>query len=265
MKLPPYTAYGARAPHLTGICLGFNGENYDPIPGGYALGLGYRMYSPSLMRFLSPDTLSPFGKGGHHTYAYCKNDPVNHVDRTGHMRTPPPYARRLEPQTMQRRSPPSWPSSSRSASNSRSGSANSVDLADLLSGYTGKEIDFPLDFLHNSPAPGSAWRPGNPLAFDNTNPSSALSWPDFFRARGMAEPSKIFEESKRLAASITLDYPVADPVSFRTRVVIYMATAGNARDPRSVLRSVYRNITDMEVGETTIYADYIRKYTGTTT
>jgi hypothetical protein len=81
----------------------------------------------------------------------------------------------------------------------------------------------------------------------------------------MAEPSKIFDESKRLAASITVDHPVADPVSFRTRLVIYMTTAGNGRDPGSVLRSVYRNINDMEVSETAIYAENIRKYTGTTT
>jgi len=265
MKFPPYTAYGARAGHLTAICLGFNGESFDPILGGYALGLGYRMYSPSLMRFLSPDTLSPFGKGGHHTYAYCNNDPVNHVDRTGHMRTPSPYARRPETRTIQRRPPPRSAISSKSTSSSRSVSTNSVDIAGVLSGYTGQEIDFPLDFLHNSPATGSAGRPGNQLAFDTTSPSSATNWPDFFRARGMAEPSKIFDESKRLAASITVDHPVADPVSFRTRLVIYMTTAGNGRDPGSVLRSVYRNINDMEVSETAIYAENIRKYTGTTT
>ena len=151
MKFPPYTAYGARAGHLTAICLGFNGESFDPILGGYALGLGYRMYSPSLMRFLSPDTLSPFGKGGHHTYAYCNNDPVNHVDRTGHMRTPSPYARRPETRTIQRRPPPRSAISSKSTSSSRSVSTNSVDIAGVLSGYTGQEIDFPLVFYTTHP------------------------------------------------------------------------------------------------------------------
>jgi hypothetical protein len=35
------------------------------------------------MRFISPDTLSPFGRGGVNSYAYCSNDPINRVDRNG--------------------------------------------------------------------------------------------------------------------------------------------------------------------------------------
>ena len=35
------------------------------------------------MRFISPDTLSPFLEGGINTYAYCQNDPVNAQDPTG--------------------------------------------------------------------------------------------------------------------------------------------------------------------------------------
>lgn len=49
----------------------------------YGLGNGHRFYAPSLMRFLSADPLSPFGKGGTNTYAYCSNDPVNYLDPTG--------------------------------------------------------------------------------------------------------------------------------------------------------------------------------------
>jgi len=52
MKLLSYTVYGARVEHSSHLQLGFNGEKYDLLSGCYPLGLGYRMYSPSLMRFL---------------------------------------------------------------------------------------------------------------------------------------------------------------------------------------------------------------------
>ena len=80
-----YTPYGyhlqeADTPQL----LGFNGERFDPFTGYYLLGNGYRAFNPQLMRFNSPDTWSPFGMGGINAYAYCKGDPVNRVDPTGH-------------------------------------------------------------------------------------------------------------------------------------------------------------------------------------
>jgi len=80
-----YTAYGHRPAEggLTSL-LGFNGERLDPITGHYLLGNGYRAFNPQLMRFNSPDSLSPFGKGGLNGYAYCVGDPVNRVDPTGH-------------------------------------------------------------------------------------------------------------------------------------------------------------------------------------
>ena len=65
--------------------LGFNGELPDPVTGHYLLGNGYRAYNPVLMRFNSPDRLSPFGAGGINTYAYCKGDPVNRVDPSGRL------------------------------------------------------------------------------------------------------------------------------------------------------------------------------------
>jgi len=40
------------------------------------LGNGYRAYNPILKRFNSPDSLSPFGKGGLNAYSYCVGDPV---------------------------------------------------------------------------------------------------------------------------------------------------------------------------------------------
>ena len=76
-----YTPYG----HHRGQqgLLGFNGEAHDPLTGHYLLGNGHRAYNPVLMRFNSPDTLSPFGAGGLNPYCYCLGDPVNLVDPNG--------------------------------------------------------------------------------------------------------------------------------------------------------------------------------------
>ncbi|WP_409315621.1 RHS repeat-associated core domain-containing protein [Pseudomonas sp. KCJK9016] len=80
-----YSPYGHRDAEGGLFSLaGFNGEQLDPVTGLYLLGNGYRAYSPTLMRFLSPDNLSPFGAGGMNAYAYCLGDPVNRVDPTGH-------------------------------------------------------------------------------------------------------------------------------------------------------------------------------------
>lgn len=80
-----YTAFGhsANLPSIRTL-QGFNGELIDRALGAYQLGLGYRTYSPGLMRFQSPDSLSPFGKGGINCYIYCGGDPVNYTDPTGH-------------------------------------------------------------------------------------------------------------------------------------------------------------------------------------
>ncbi|MEE4883134.1 RHS repeat-associated core domain-containing protein [Pseudomonas alliivorans] len=77
-----YTPYGHSIPlaHLPG----FNGQPCDPITGHYLLGNGYRAFNPVLMRFNSPDSLSPFGRGGLNVYAYCAGDPVNRSDASGH-------------------------------------------------------------------------------------------------------------------------------------------------------------------------------------
>ncbi|VVO14860.1 RHS repeat-associated core domain-containing protein [Pseudomonas fluorescens] len=80
-----YSPYGHR-PAESGLLslLGFNGERPDPITGHYLLGNGYRAFNPVLMRFNSPDNLSPFGRGGLNPYVYCSGDPVNLYDPTGH-------------------------------------------------------------------------------------------------------------------------------------------------------------------------------------
>ncbi|SDB47332.1 RHS repeat-associated core domain-containing protein [Pseudomonas sp. NFACC23-1] len=81
-----YTPYGHR-PAENGLLslLGFNGERPDPVTGHYLLGNGYRAFNPVLMRFNSPDSLSPFGEGGLNAYAYCGGDPRNKMDQTGHI------------------------------------------------------------------------------------------------------------------------------------------------------------------------------------
>ncbi|WP_419709088.1 RHS repeat-associated core domain-containing protein [Pseudomonas sp. NFX224] len=81
---PVYSPYGHRFPEGGLISLlGFNGQRRDPVTGHYLLGNGYRAFNPVLMRFNSPDSLSPFGKGGVNAYAYCAGDPVNMVDPMG--------------------------------------------------------------------------------------------------------------------------------------------------------------------------------------
>ncbi|MQU64696.1 hypothetical protein GHO25_16380 [Pseudomonas sp. FSL R10-1350] len=81
-----YSVYGHR-PAESGLAsvLGFNGERADPMTGHYVLGNGYRAYNPVLMRFNSPDSWSPFGKGGFNSYAYVLGDPINNGDKTGHV------------------------------------------------------------------------------------------------------------------------------------------------------------------------------------
>ena len=83
-----YSPYGHRSPHTDSHSLfGFTGERPDPVTGHYHLGNGYRQFNPVLMRFNSPDSWSPFGKGGLNAYLYCDADPVNLSDPTGHFAT----------------------------------------------------------------------------------------------------------------------------------------------------------------------------------
>ncbi|WP_447803242.1 RHS repeat-associated core domain-containing protein [Pseudomonas serbica] len=80
-----YSPYGHRRPESALLSLlGFNGELPDPVTECYLLGNGYRAFNPVLMRFNSPDSWSPFGRGGLNYYAYCLNDPINRYDSSGH-------------------------------------------------------------------------------------------------------------------------------------------------------------------------------------
>ncbi|MBA6062280.1 RHS repeat-associated core domain-containing protein [Pseudomonas juntendi] len=76
-----YTPYGYQATTMS--LLGFNGDRLDPASGYYPLGNGHRSFSTSLMRFISPDRMSPFATGGLNSYAYCLGDPINRHDPSG--------------------------------------------------------------------------------------------------------------------------------------------------------------------------------------
>ncbi|PWB31486.1 Rhs family protein [Pseudomonas sp. SDI] len=77
-----YGPYGHRAKRDDSL-LGFNGELPDKVSGHYPLGNGHRWFSPVLMRFNSPDRMSPFDKGGINAYCYCLGDPINRHDPSG--------------------------------------------------------------------------------------------------------------------------------------------------------------------------------------
>lgn len=64
--------------------LGYNGEVREAGVCWYLLGNGYRAFNPLLMRFHSPDSWSPFGKGGINAYMYVSGNPVAYKDPTGH-------------------------------------------------------------------------------------------------------------------------------------------------------------------------------------
>ncbi|WEL54098.1 RHS repeat-associated core domain-containing protein [Pseudomonas kermanshahensis] len=74
-----YTQTAPRGPSV----LAFNGELLDLRTGHYYLGNGHRQFNPSFLRFLSPDSLSPFSSGGLSSYAYCLGNPINYVDSNG--------------------------------------------------------------------------------------------------------------------------------------------------------------------------------------
>lgn len=81
-----YTSYGYRGDSSPpDSSLGYNGELREAQTGWYLLGNGYRAFNPLLMRFHSPDSLSPFAEGGLSAYTYCLGDPISWADPTGHI------------------------------------------------------------------------------------------------------------------------------------------------------------------------------------
>lgn len=78
-----YTLYGYDSGRLCASVLQFNSQRKDRSIEGYHLGNGHRTYSPTCMRFNSPDTLSPHDEGGLNAYSYCGGDPINRSDPSG--------------------------------------------------------------------------------------------------------------------------------------------------------------------------------------
>lgn len=71
--------------NLDAVSLGYIGQRRSTLTGTYLLGNGYRSFNPIIRRFSAWDSLSPFGEGGAHGYAYCAGDPTNSTDRSGHI------------------------------------------------------------------------------------------------------------------------------------------------------------------------------------
>ncbi|MEA3234072.1 RHS repeat-associated core domain-containing protein [Pseudomonas mosselii] len=77
-----YTPFGySKSPSSSPPALGFNGVIREPDL--YLLGNGHRALNTVSMRFNSPDSFSPFGKGGINAYTYADNDPINRSDPDG--------------------------------------------------------------------------------------------------------------------------------------------------------------------------------------
>jgi len=83
-----YPPYGGVNVYPEMLMISFVGQRFDGVSGGYPLGNGLRLYKPELLRFTSPDGLSPFGKGGRNSYAYCEGDPLNRHDPSGQFWVP---------------------------------------------------------------------------------------------------------------------------------------------------------------------------------
>ncbi|WP_081951645.1 RHS repeat-associated core domain-containing protein [Pseudomonas cremoricolorata] len=87
MQYVSYTPYGF-VRELTGT-VGFSGNCHLNATAIYFLGTGHhRPYDTTTLRFLSPDSSSPFSEGGLNSYAYCAGDPVNYSDPSGYARQP---------------------------------------------------------------------------------------------------------------------------------------------------------------------------------
>lgn len=103
-----YTPFGYHAGDAQRATPAFDGQFREMLTLFYILGDGYRAFDTVHLRFVSPDSMSPFGAGGVNAYAYCAGDPINKVDPDRH------FWRRLRSWLGRRTSPrattPSQPS-----------------------------------------------------------------------------------------------------------------------------------------------------------
>ncbi|MFA5144020.1 MAG: toxin TcdB middle/N-terminal domain-containing protein [Candidatus Omnitrophota bacterium] len=62
----------------------FTGQRLDSSTGFYYYGARY--YDPEFGRFIQPDTIiqAPFDPQSLNRYSYCRNNPINYIDPTGH-------------------------------------------------------------------------------------------------------------------------------------------------------------------------------------
>ncbi|WP_095193232.1 RHS repeat-associated core domain-containing protein [Pseudomonas sp. Irchel 3A7] len=129
--------------------LGFNGELREAKTDWYFLGKGYRVYNPRLMRFHSPDSMSPFGKGGLNAYGYCGGEPVLSFDPTGHI----PWKLL-------------WVTVKRQAG--RTATAVLDFFSDNPSAGLNADVDLPR--AQSSSGGGGLWEVGTSMAANNKNP-----------------------------------------------------------------------------------------------
>jgi len=198
-----YTAYGHHpAESALSRLPGFNGECPDDITGNYPLGQGNRFFNPVLMRFNSPDELSPFDEGGLNAYAYCENDPINFSDPTGNVKWASLIARYKSP----RASVVVRPERSSVIVKPGSGPASTLQAASNVSSPISVKSNPILEGLLDQ-APRNLQRPGTsqsifpsrgktpelPLALTGTKRTSQLN-PNSAYRRKMAAVEREFDQ-----------------------------------------------------------------------
>lgn len=183
-----YSAYGhnPQVPSLRTL-LGFNGEETISVPGRYALGNGYRSFSPAQMRFLSPDNVSPFGEGGLNAYCYCACDPINNTDPSGHLSPTSwrsPTTRQWRPIRQRELEGPRL-GATEIASHHRRRRATEI-LANSI-----RQDEFREDQRSLAPGRGNLHMPSHPsLANPNPERQSAVATPGSTHGRSAAQPDR---------------------------------------------------------------------------
>lgn len=181
-----YSAYGFDDLTSRESLIGFNGEARDGVVGCDLLGNGRRAYSPVLMRFLSPDIMSPFEEGGLNAYMYCEGDPINYSDPSAMGKTPnagiPANRGRSTSRTSSKPRVPSGGNDMRVSTSSprnpvsTSGQAASVEVLQLAQNISDAAVQR-LDNYESVTRPGGPVmlkRPGGPVRLKKSEKLAAL-------------------------------------------------------------------------------------------